>query len=154
MINSDYRVLSQEKYSYDIPFTGTTLRLMFWKFGKEIITEQKAWLYGVGVGDSQELLDKKMIDYNLKDSGYLGYNFHSQYIETIVEIGLIGLNLLAFILISFFRKMLAVQNIVGIILVIIVATLFLTESALEKHRGIVFLMFFISILSTETKLET
>jgi O-antigen ligase len=41
-------------------FNGLNLRLLLWKFGYEIVSEQRAWFFGISGGDSQRLLDEKI----------------------------------------------------------------------------------------------
>ena len=70
-------------------FDGVSLRLELWEIGLELSTENyKTFLFGVGPGDAQYLLNQKIIDRNMytgvpqtEDEGYLNYNFHNQYIQ-------------------------------------------------------------------------
>jgi len=83
-------------------FSALQLRLLEWRFAGEILREHNAWLFGVSPGDSQDLLDQKYVDNhmwvgdprqgpNRHIRGFLGYNFHNQYIEELVHSGIIGL---------------------------------------------------------------
>jgi O-antigen ligase len=83
-------------------FNALQLRLLEWRFAVEILRAHHAWVFGVSPGDSQDLLDQKYIDNHMyignpadgphrKIRGFIGYNFHNQFIETLVRSGVIGL---------------------------------------------------------------
>jgi len=74
---------------------------------------------------------------DLGDTGYLGYNFHNQYLEVLVGTGIPGLLILLAILAGIFRareKLLLFPFSVYILTFIF----FMTESVLERQAGIVF----------------
>jgi O-antigen ligase len=129
---------------------GLTLRLIFWRFGIEILNEQKAWFTGVGMSRSQSLLNDKIVQYHMytgtrtgDDTGYLNYNFHNQYIETLVKTGLPGLAFLTAILVIFALQR---QNrlFAPKLFMVVMAGFFVTESVLERQAGIVFFSLLIS----------
>jgi O-antigen ligase len=138
----DSEIVFQDQYAYDTPLNGITLRLIQWRLGAEIIQEENLWLIGAGPGNGQELLDRKYVEYGLYagneelgDSGYLGYNFHNQYIETLVETGLPGLILLLLLLAGaalFYKKLLIFPKVVFLVTILFL----LTESVLERQAGI------------------
>jgi O-antigen ligase len=83
-------------------FNALQLRTLEWRFAIDILYTHHAWLFGVSPGDSQDLLDGKYIASNMyignpadgphrKIRGFIGYNFHNQFIETLVRTGVIGL---------------------------------------------------------------
>jgi O-antigen ligase len=122
---------------------GVNLRLIFLRFGLEILDDQHAWLTGTGMTGSQALLNQKFHQYGLytgtgdgKDTGYLNYNFHDQFMETLVKTGIPGLVILIAILVIF-----AIQRSENLfaptVFVWLVAGFFLTESVLERQAGIV-----------------
>jgi O-antigen ligase len=101
-LQSNLNVVNQTHFTYDTPFTGTSLRLVFWKTSIELLNEKNAWLNGVHTGDFQDLLNIKYKEKGiytgnpeLKDTGYLGYGPHNQYIEILLSVGI--LDLLVFI---------------------------------------------------------
>lgn len=122
---------------------GLTLRLVLWRFGLEIMEEQHAWITGTGMNRSQPLLNLKMEQHGLftglpgnTGTGYLNYNYHNQYIETLVRTGIPGLVLLVIILITFVlqprENLFAPKPFIWL-----VAGFFLTESVLERQAGII-----------------
>lgn len=137
-------IVNKENYSYDSPLNGLNLRLIQSRFGIEILQQEKAWSNGVGMDRSQELLNKKYEEKGIytgyegtADTGYINYNFHNQYMETLVRSGIIGLLALLLIIIVLIKT--SSQNKfaspweIGIILVF-----FITESVLERQIGIVY----------------
>ena len=75
--------------------------MILWRFAGEIMRDENAWLTGTGIGSRQEILNSYYIKYgvytgnpDLGDKGYLGYNFHNQYLEVMVGTGIPGLILL------------------------------------------------------------
>lgn len=138
----DKEVIFMEEYSYDTELNGITLRFIQWRLGIEIMGEQKAWIFGVSLADSQKLLNKKYKEYglytgneDLGDSGYLDYNYHNQYIESMLASGVAGLTILLMILmvaIINYQKMLIFPRVVFLI----TAMFFMTESVLERQAGI------------------
>jgi len=78
--------------------------MLQWRFVPQILNEKNAWLTGVSVGDAQPLLDQKYISANMyigepakDDKGFIGYNTHNEFLESLLQTGIPGL--LAFMLI-------------------------------------------------------
>jgi len=138
----DKEIIFQEQYNYDTPFNGITLRLIQWRFGFEILQESDAWFSGVGSVSSQALLNEKYREYGIYtgneeigDQGYLDYNYHNQYMETMLSSGIVGTILLLMILWSVLisnRKILIFPSVVFLITIMF----FFTESVLERQAGI------------------
>lgn len=144
IMHPDFSLVGRENLRGIPEPDGLTLRLVFWRFGMEILREQDGWLTGTGMLRSQQLLDKKITDDGLytgvpgtSDTGYLGYNFHDQYLETLVRNGVPGLLLLLAILLIFAiqpqRRLFAPKLFIGAL-----AGFFLTESVLQRQAGLVF----------------
>ncbi len=149
-------IVQQDKFTYDTPFNGLSIRLVQWRFGIEILNEQNAWLIGCGIGDTQDLLNQKYKQTgvytgnpDLDDTGYLNYNFHNQYIETLAGTGIIGLVILVLIFIVIFEKQKKVHYWPGMVY-ILTLLFFITESVLERQVGIV--MFCLIFSSPITKI--
>jgi hypothetical protein len=123
---------------------GLQLRAIFLRFGMEILHENNAWWRGTGMAASQALLDKKIAANHMylgtgigTDTGYLYYNFHNQYLETLVRQGIVGLLLLCVILLVPFLK--DKDGLRPLFMVCLLLPLFfLTESVLERQAGIIF----------------
>ncbi len=149
---TDFKVLSLERYRYDTHFTGTSIRLLIWKLCAEIAGEHRSWIWGVGTGDKQDLLDQKYRAYDiytgnpeLKDTGYLGYGPHNQFVESLYVQGAIGLILLLVTLVFLFRHAFIGGNTIFMAFMLLTCLFFLTESVLTTNKGIVFFVLFATL---------
>jgi O-antigen ligase len=149
-IDSDrLRYVWQDDLQEDIYLDGMSMRLLFARFGLEIVDEEGVWLQGVGQGIRQDLLDQKIIDYHLYqgnsegDRGYLGYNFHNQYMEEWVGGGLTGL-LLFFACLAAMARLIQ-KDTAGRQMLFVFLVLFLTESVLLRQYGVVSFALFLCL---------
>jgi len=142
--NTDFSVVTQEKFQYDTPLNGLTFRMILWRFAGEIMNDDNAWMSGTGIGSRQDVLNEYYKNYglylgdtDLGDTGYLNYNFHSEYLEVLVGTGIPGLIILLLIIIFIFftdKNELFFPTAVYLIIILF----FITESVLERQAGIVF----------------
>jgi len=120
---------------------GRSIRIHKWLNTLELISEQ-AFL-GTGSGDMQDELQKVykrndfMIAYNYR------FNPHNQYLQTWAATGLVGLFLLFGILLVSLLYALKSKNTLYIAFVLLLALSMLTESMLERQKGLVFFSFFL-----------
>ncbi len=154
-ITSNLDIVKLDKYTYNTPFTGTTLRLTIWKHCYQIIKRENSWLMGVGLGDFQNLLNNEYVQTgmyvgnpNLKDTGYLGYGPHNQYIEMLFSIGIIGFFVFLLLIVRLLNKAKQSLNYLFVLFVILNLFFFMTESALSTNKGIVFFTFFTMVFIT------
>jgi O-antigen ligase len=100
VLHGDVRVITQTSFTPNDYFNGVQFRLLQWRFVKEILQEHRAWLFGVSPAKAQQLLDQKYISTNMyigtgrpgaATHGYLGYNTHNQFLESLLQTGLVGL---------------------------------------------------------------
>jgi O-antigen ligase len=120
---------------------GISLRLFMWRAAFDILDEQHAWAIGVSGGDSQYRLDQKYMDAGLSQ-GYLGYNFHNEYIEVLVHSGLIGWALFMLAIAGQIALARAVDTPAAMFTTALVLVLCATESALEMQHGLFLCCFF------------
>lgn len=146
-------------------FNGLSLRILLWKFGIEILHERHAWYTGVSGGDTQRLLNEKIIRAHMytgeipgEKQGYLNYNFHNQFIESIVQSGIAGLLFLISLIVVLLFKAIRSRDILFILCTIIFLSFFWTESVLENQKGIIpfvlFSLIFSSVYTSRKKGET
>lgn len=116
---------------------------------------------GVSPGDNQQYLNDKIKAYHLYTgdpskgtTGYLNYEYHNQYMETLVGCGLIGLSILLSILIYTFTKAIQQHNILLVAYLFIFCICFLTEAVLEMEIGVVGFTFFNYLLSLPKPIVT
>ena len=148
-VNSNMSVVKQDTFRYDTPFTGTSLRLVFWRFSKEIIKENNGWLMGAHTGDFQDLLNEKYKrtgiytgNLELKDTGYLGYGPHNQYIEVLLSLGITGLVVFIMMLIFYLKNAWVTNNYLALQCILLFLFFFVTESVLSVNKGLVVFVFF------------
>lgn len=154
LYKSNLEVVTQNNYQYDTYFSGLTIRLVFWKSVFKILNNEDAWIFGVGVGDSQDLLNeqyKKMNLYtgnvNIGDRGYLDYNPHNQYFDILLKLGLIGLVYFLLIILLPMRSALSNNGHLYLVFLIIISATCLTESIFGLQKGVVFYSFFNSLFA-------
>src|SRR6266487_4046453 len=97
IMQTDFRLIEKEKFNPGIYFNGLQFRLLQWKFVSEILTEKRAWLAGVTPGDAQGYLNQKYIEKDMYtgtvergDKGFIGYNTHNEFLEALLQTGIIG----------------------------------------------------------------
>ncbi len=130
-------------------FNGLQFRMLQWRFVNEILSEENAWLKGVGVGDAQQLLDSQYISKNMyiggpgiADKGYLSYHTHNQFLQAILQTGIPGLTAFIVIWISLFVW--GFRNKTwetGSILALLIAWAF-SDAVFESQYGVLIFTFF------------
>ena len=151
VFGTDLQVITKDKVTYEEnnQLTGVSIRLLMWRFAGESLSENKAWLLGLGIADSQDALNKKIAAANLYtgnsafgDTGYIGYNCHNQYVEFLLLLGVVGLvYYLVYlgILLDFAWRY---KNYFFLFFTSLVIIICFTESFLETNKGVVFFNFF------------
>jgi O-antigen ligase len=149
IVKTDFSFLQKEKFKAGDYFNGLQFRLLQWKFVPEILNEKKAWLAGVSPGDAQSYLDQKYISENMYigtpergDKGFLGYNTHNQFLEALLQTGIIGLLIflmlcVALIKMAWKRK----KTELSFITILLLAYTF-SESVLETQYSLLIFLFF------------
>ena len=122
-------------------WNSVSFRLLEWKASLHELG--KSWLTGVGTGDGQAALQNYYSTYNASIAG-LKYNAHNQYLQTALELGLVGLFLL---LICIFKPVFTIVQPfpIHIAFVVLFGLMCLTESMLARQKGIVFFTMFQSL---------
>jgi len=99
VMHGNIAVVKQPSFQTRDYFNGVQFRLLQWRFVKEILNEHKAWLFGVTPAAAQPLLNQKYMATHMytggrpggTDHGYLNYNTHNQFLESLLQTGIIGL---------------------------------------------------------------
>ena len=120
-------------------------RVHIWKSGLELIGTN--FFLGVGPGDTNNELVKKYQFHRYKDPFRVNSNAHNQFLETFIDLGLIGFLMLVTILTYSFYKSVATKNLLLTIFLSISIFNFLFESMLNVREGVVFFCFFYCFLS-------
>lgn len=144
-------VLNQNDYR-DFHFTGGTIRVAIWKSVYDVVNEQNAQLFGVGIGDAQKLLTDHYNNIHIYPGdailgfkGFTHYNAHNQYLQVYITLGIVGVILFLIILFYCYKHALRSRHVLLLSLLILFSAFFLTESALSAHKGVVFFVFFTSL---------
>lgn len=149
ILNGDIAVVEQDTYRPDEYFNGLQFRLLQWKLTPMILSQKKAWLLGVGAGNSQQLLTEKYIAKNMytgspgiEGKGYGLYNTHNQWLESLLKNGIPGL--LCFGLIGAGLVQMArhkKKRILSFTVILLLLYSF-TEAILETQYGLIIFIFF------------
>jgi len=156
VFRGNIKLITQENFTEGDYFNGLQFRLLQWRFVTEILTENKRWWQGVSPGDAQTLLTKKYLSKNMYagdpakgDRGYLIYNTHNQFLETLLQNGIIGLIVLLLICFSLFKMMIQEKNRIASVSILLLLAWLFTESVFETQYGIVIFTFFPLFLSAD-----
>ena len=138
-------VLTTEKFNHVYFWTGSSIRLFQGRVFWELLQQDKKWILGYGFNSSQEYIKTKHKKYNIYP-GFKEYNFHNQYIQTIAELGLMGL--IAFSIVFYFivKNALETKSTWAFLMVLLFATVFMTESYLVRQRGIIYFLFYYCLI--------
>lgn len=108
------------------------MRVVVWRLAIEQLNHHQAWLWGVGAGDEQDTLGWAWFGSHLW-MYYLYHNAHSQYVQTLLGLGLVGLLLLALIGRTAWRA--ARGQPAARLWLVFCALIMLTESELVRQHG-------------------
>lgn len=161
---SNLEMIKNERFTPDLYFNALQLRLLEWRFAVEILDENRAWVFGVSPGDSQGLLDKKYIATHMyignpgegphrKVRGFIGYNFHNQFLETFVRDGLPGLLALLAIFVLLARLVRENRSPGAFVILLTLVLFFIPEAPLTMQHGI-FLFCFFPLLAPYSRKNT
>ena len=148
IVRGDPGLAEQDSFSPAVYFNGIQFRLLEWKLVPEILNENHCWWTGVSPGDAQTILNQKYLSKNMyigapgrTGHGYLDYNTHSQFLESLLQNGIPGLIVFIGICISLIR--IAAQKksrIVSFTIILLLVYSFI-ESLFQEQYGIVLFTF-------------
>ncbi len=158
-IRSDYQKVSKELSLYfDNPeeyleanqndTQSINARIIIWSTSISLIKKHP---FGVGTGDGKDKLLSYYESKGMQVYAERKLNPHSQYLQTAISIGIAGMVFLITTFGYYIRMGLKNKNYYLIALVSLFAVACLFESVLERQWGIVFFMFFLSLLLTQSK---
>ena len=125
---------------------STTARILLWETSSEIIWENI--VFGVGTGDGKDLLQKRNFEKGYTGVAKANYNAHNQFINSWLNIGILGFLSLLAIFISLclkwdFKNLAYIRYAVFILIMILC-----TECFLERQAGIIPFAFLVSCIGT------
>lgn len=134
-----------DKYGGGVEGMVPNVRLFKWKCAWNAIEEN--WITGVGTGDSQDALQVQYKAANFTMAFDARYNAHNQYLDTWLEIGIMGLLIyLACLIVPAFNAWKKKQYLF-LSFIILFSVCCFTESMLSRQNGIVFYTFFYSVFA-------
>lgn len=149
ILRGDMDIAKRGQFSPDMYLNGVQLRLLEYRYAWEILREHNAWLIGVSPGDTQDLLDDKYRKANLyigapgsDDVGFLNYDSHNQFLQQLLQSGIVGMLALIVVCIMLVTKAVKERSRETILFLIPVFLVFLTESLLELQHGLFLFTFF------------
>jgi O-antigen ligase len=155
-----FTYLTAKSYDPSYYFDGLSMRLVFLRFAVQIMEEDGNYWLGVGTGDAEQLLKKKVAAYNMytgdgiKDKqGYLQYGFHNEYVQKLVQLGIIGFSLFISGFVYCIYTAIRYRSKLLFNLVIIFGLSFMTDTLLELQVGLVSYLVFICLALNVIKEE-
>lgn len=130
-------------------YSSLSLRLDKWNSAFSVI--KRNLFFGVGTGDHQAALNKSYLENNVYEAYDKKYNAHNQYLEITVALGLVGLFCLLSTLAVGLYHSFARKDWIYFSFILLFSVCILTESMLERQKGVVFFSFFNSFLAFSSK---
>ncbi|RIV72563.1 O-antigen ligase family protein [Flagellimonas aequoris] len=124
-------------------------RLLAWKGATRAVAQNGA--FGVGLGNAQKELNKHYDYIGFERGVNENLNAHNQYLQTLLECGIIGLTLLLMIMYKVFRtlkKRIGPEKQIGMVFLLLLTVNFLFENLLNRYIGISFFSFFLCLILT------
>ncbi|MBT1704569.1 O-antigen ligase family protein [Chryseosolibacter indicus] len=141
----------KSEYTIEKQWGGRAERLLMWDCGFDIVKENL--FVGVGTGDAIDELEEC---YRAKNYAALlfypdiSYNAHNQYLETTIDLGVLGLFLLFSSLLYLIFRAIRTKDYLFLSFLVLFSIASLTESMLEVNKGIIFFTFFSSLFFCKT----
>lgn len=136
----------KSEYGIDKQYGGRSTRELIWSCAGKVIVERP--LFGAGTGDAQDVLQAcyiKEVYHPLTYQPDMQYNAHSQYLQTLVDLGATGLALLLLMLVSTVTKAAKNRDYLFLSFLSLFGFACITESMLELKQGITFFTFFFAL---------
>lgn len=128
-------------------------RLIMWNTSVKLIKDN--FIYGTGTGDYNDELIKRNKRYQNLGVVSSELNSHNQFLNTFVQLGLIGFLVLSAIFYSYFRIAFKNRDLLIVIIGVSFLLNFLFESIIETQSGIIlFCILFICSTSSELRKDT
>jgi len=123
---------------------GSETRLIMWAASAQVFAEHPL---GVGTGNVDDYLTDKLNEIGQPHMAKKKLNPHNQFLQTGVEVGIVGLTLLLLIVFYGIYYSIKTKNWLLLFLIISLAFNCLFESMLQRQSGIVFYTFWICFLA-------
>ena len=120
-------------------------RIQMWYTSWQTIKENP--FFGVGTGGSKKVVQSEELAEKLEFSNSLPFNHpHNQFINELTQFGVFGSSFLMYALFLVVKNSIRKKDYLLINFIVIQLLLMISEAPLNSSKGIIFFMFFISIL--------
>lgn len=137
-------VIQMNRNMDNMELSESDSRIQIWYASIQVIKEN--FWFGTSPANLTLELSKKYNELGFTEAANEKLNCHNQYLETFAGLGIFGFLSLLFIMIYSFVISIKRQNYLLFFLMIILAINFMFESMMNRMAGILFMMFFISLL--------
>jgi hypothetical protein len=138
-------VVSQLKFDPEYLLAILHVKTFSWKCAWEAYLKSGNYFFGATIGYAERALIA--VYHTYPDwMGYMGYNAHNQFFETLLAQGVVGLMLLLTWFGELFNKAIKTGNQLLLYLVVVSVLACVTESIFWRQKGIVFFVFFAAML--------
>ncbi len=137
-------IFSMEQTLSDGNISSVGLRIKLWSSAWKIARNSP--FLGMGTGDGQDSLNDVYRKQGY-DETFIGLNTHNQYLQILVEIGLLGLTVITAIILISFQYSIKHKNHLHLTLLVVVFVGCMSENLFTAQKGIVFYTFFNSLLA-------
>lgn len=128
-------------------YSGISLRAKIWDNTIDVFKESP--IHGYGFKTSQQYLFSQYKKTNFRRAFLLNLNSHNQYLQVLIDSGILGLFFLITLILSYFTyNTVAFTHKLFLIFMII---MFITESFLVRQAGVIFFTLFINLLLFDNK---
>ncbi len=125
---------------------------------KSSIDANNNFFFGNGIGDAKESIIDSYVKHKMFKDANRKFNAHNQYIQTYVGLGILGLLLLFWIFYYYFIFFIKNKFYLGYMFMVVSGILFITESYLERQKGVViftlFICLFVNIVENKVNLSS
>jgi len=157
IVRGNISIVRQDSFKPGDYFNGLQFRLLQWRFVPEILTENGRWWIGISPGDAQSYLNEKYLSKNMYSGdptkgtrGYLVYNTHNQFLQTLLQTGIIGLVVLFATCLCMLKMAIEQKSRLTIFITIALLAWLFTESPFETQYGIMIFTFFPMLFTSMT----
>jgi O-antigen ligase len=107
------------------------------------------WLFGVGVGDVQDSLNKCYEQYQTEVYKEIDYNSHNNFFDILLSGGIVAFVALLVLFFINCRDSLINDNIMFVVMIVLMAICMMAENILSRNHGVVFYSLFCSLFMKE-----
>ncbi len=129
------KAISAVKTENNPSVESNTARMIMWSTSFKVIKDN--WLAGAGTGDVKDVLHAKNVQLKNTGAAELNLNSHNQFLNTFVQLGLVGFLLLVMLFVVTFRNAIRVKSVYGVLFAATMILTMLFESFVETQAGIV-----------------